>query len=185
MTAGDVLCFLLVAGGAVAGVWAGLVRSIAVFVSGAVIFVSAAWLSGPVAGYLERNWTGHTVGYIQMAAFLLCLIVGWIIALLLVATGTRGRGLRVGPGWLDRVAGALIGVACAYLLLVTLDITFALAYGRTMSGELRRAQEPPAVVYRTLVASHLGGGVHQVVVPAVAPIAGPLLPVGMRRAFRP
>ncbi|MFO1541467.1 MAG: CvpA family protein, partial [Chloroflexota bacterium] len=161
------------------------VRSVAVLVSGGVVLVCAAWLAGPVAGYLERNWTGHTMGYIQMAAFLLCLIVGWILALLLVGAGTRGRGLRVGPGWLDRLAGALLGFACAYLLLVTLDVAFALGYGRVMSGELRRAAEPPAVVSRTLVASHLGGGVHHVVVPAVGPIAEPLLPVGMRRAWRP
>lgn len=185
MTAGDVLCFLLVAGGAIAGVWAGLVRSAAVLVAGLVVFVCAAWLSGPVTGYLERNWAGHTMGYIQMSAFLACLIGGWIVALLLVATGTRGRDLRLGPRWFDRLAGIAAGFACAYLILVTLDVTFALAYGRTMSGQIRRTAEPPAVVYRTLVASHLGGGVHHVVVPAVAPVAEPFLPAGMRRALRP
>lgn len=185
MTAGDVLCILLVAGGAIAGVWAGLVRSAAVLVAGVIVFVAAAWLSGPVAGYLEQNWTGHTMGYIQMAAFLGCLIVGWIVALLLVATGTRGRDLRVGPSAFDRAAGIVVGFACAYLILVTLDVAFALAYGRTMSGQLRRTNEPPAVVYRTLVASHLGGGVHQVVVPAIGPVAEPFLPVAMRRALQP
>lgn len=183
MNNGDiVLLLVLVAAFIVGFVW-GTARSLIFLGGGALVFIMAAHARGPLASFLQGQWSNLPPSFNDMVAMLILYALGLGIVLLLVWLGASNTGLSARAPDVDRLLGGLVGVACAVMIIAGLDGTLSMYFGYAGQLQPSGGSDWSASLYRAITTSQIGGAIHRSLLPALGSIAGPVLPIGFREAL--
>ena len=181
MTAGDVLIVVALIVAAIVGARAGVVRGAGVSVGVVLLLVAGLWLRFPIASQILRFGSGWTPARAELVAILAILVVGWVTMVIYAAGLGDHATLRVLPRPIEPVAGAVLGVVAALLMVSCLEV--ALAIG-TNGGEVaHRNGDLVADAYRALRATAIGTALHRTVISDLGGVLAPLLPIGTRTAI--
>ncbi len=182
MTSVDIVLVLIIAGAFVLGFLWGVIRSLLMLAAWFVVFVVSALLSVPVGGYLENQWSSYSADWDHMAAFAILYVGGLILSLILVWIGVKGAQGVTKYRLLDDVGSGAIMAFVGVLGIAGLMTVLATAYkgppGATVLGP-----DWTRDLYDQLLASQIGRGLQDTLIPALGSILGLLLPGYIREVM--
>lgn len=183
MTSADILLVLIIGGAALIGFFWGVLRMLLLLAGWVVVFIAAAYVADPLGRYLASQWTSLGAAFNYMAAFGIAYALGFILAIILVLTTTRGAQDLTRFPLLDDFAGAASGAAIAVLALAGLVVILRTFYGDTAPG-VGMGLDWTLSLYRGLVESVIGRDIARTLVPVLGTVLGPVLPAAVRSAMR-
>jgi hypothetical protein len=180
---GDIVLLLVLAGAFIIGFVWGTIRSLFFLVGAGVVFVLAAHARPPLSSFLGREWSTLATVYSDMLALLILYVIGLVVVTAIVVVGGRNTGISGRWPGLDRVAGGLIGVAAALLVVAGIEAILGLFYGYPPSYARPGDAEWSATALQALLGSQIGGAIHRSFLPPIGELIAPILPVGLADAF--
>jgi membrane protein required for colicin V production len=111
----DTLIYIVLAVGAVIGLWQGAFKQIANFLGVIAGLILAVTMYEKFGNYLSEK-IGSEDGYVYVIAFVLIVIIV-PVALGILATLLTKLFSAISLGWINRIVGALIGMLCYGLLM--------------------------------------------------------------------
>lgn len=179
----DLIFFVALALGFLAGFVQGTVRRLLGIASIIVSFFLAANLREPVGQMFASNWTQYPAGYTTMLAFGGMFVV-FTTFFTIVIQGFYHRAPVVADAeWIDEVIGGLLGVVQVLLLvgigILILGSYFGLASTQYNPSEFMQFRNTWDAISRSAV----GAFYADTLIPIVLGLSGPLIPASLRQLF--
>jgi uncharacterized membrane protein required for colicin V production len=144
-------------------------------------FVIAANLREPVGGFFADNWRQFNADYNQLIAFVIVFVALLAIATILIQVTYKRVVLSVRYPVLEEIAGGVIGVLEAFVLLLYVVIIFnSYKLPDAQPGDLGQFRDLQNAVVGQ---SHIANWVREAVAPGFVHVVGILLPANLVKLF--
>lgn len=180
----DIFLTVIIVSTLVVGFFWGAMRSLMLLAAWVLAFVAGAYLKLELGSYLARQWPNFEASWSEMAAFGIIYLGLLLAAPFIIIVTTKANQQVTRFQVLDDAVGALFAVFVAVLGVAGLMIVLATFYDA--SGTFVDASGGPAwsaSLYQSLLASNIGHGINEQVVPLIDFVLGPLLPPDVREAM--
>jgi uncharacterized membrane protein required for colicin V production len=178
----DIFLLVIIASALVVGFFWGTVRSILMLGAWLAAFLAGAYLKLQLGVWLARQWTEFPPQFNEMAAFGIIYLAILLAAPVFVFLGVRGEQRVSRYQALDDLAGAAIALLVAVLGIAGLIVVLSTYYGEA-GATAPGGPDWVATLYSSLLASTIGGGIADHVVPVMGAVLGPLLPPDVREVM--
>lgn len=184
MGATDIFLLVIIVSVLIVGFFWGAARSLMLVAAWLFAFLAGAYLQLELGSYLAGQWTDFVPSFNQMAAY--GLIYTFLLSaspfVIYIITKSSQRVTRYQV--LDDLVGAVFAVFVAVLGVAGVMIVLSTYYGPP--AQFVDATGGPAWtanLYQSLLASNIGSGIHDQLVPLIGTILGPVLPPDVREVF--
>ena len=180
----DIFLLVIIASTLVVGFFWGAVRSVTLLAAWLLAFLGGAYLKLELGSYLAAQWTNYDASFNEMAAFGIIYMVIFLTAPFVIFITTRSNQRISRFQVLDDLAGALFAVFAAVLGIAGLMIVMSTFYDvEGPSVTAGAGSEWVATLYQSLLASNIGSGIQEQLIPIIGTVLGPLLPADVREVF--
>ncbi len=177
----DLAIFAGFLGAFVLGAAQGVIRRVLGIISLIFAFLLATSLRAPVGDYLAGQWTHFPSGYDHLVAFIVLFAVLWIGFSILIQGFYKRTDLSAAHPVVDDVAGGLLGVLEALILLViAIIILGSYALPDQLAGEYPQLRWAHDLL---LQQSHIAQALRDHVAPTVVHLLSVLLPSDLVAMF--
>ena len=173
----DIFLLVIIVSTLIVGFFWGAARSLMLLAAWLLAFLAGAYLKLELGSYLARQWTNYAASFNEMAAFGLIYVGLLLAAPILIVVITRGSQRITRFQVLDDLVGALFAVFVAVLGIAGVMIVLSTFYDSSqIVVDSVGGPEWTADLYQSLLASNIGSGITDQLIPIMGAILGPLLP---------
>ncbi len=184
MTVGttDIFLLVIIVSTLVVGFFWGAVRSLLLLAAWVLAFLAGAYLKTDLGAYLAREWGHFSADYNDMAAFGIIFVGLLLAAPIVIFIVTRGNERVTRFQVLDDLVGAGFAVFVSVIGIGGVIIVLGTYYGGA-AVDFGGGPQWTANLYGNLLASSIGGGINDHIVPIIGYVFGPFLPSDVREVF--
>lgn len=180
----DIFLLVIIVAALMVGFFWGAARSLMLLAAWLLSFLAGSYLKLELGSYLAREWPEFAASFSEMAAFGVIYMGVLLAAPVVVVTSTRDSQNLTNYAVLDDLVGAAFAGAVAVLGIAGLAIVMSMFYGvDPIIVNPSGGPEWTADLYGALLASNIGGGIANQLVPLLGSVLGPILPPDVREVM--
>ena len=181
----DIFLLVIIVSTLIVGFFWGAARSLMLLGAWLLAFMAGAYLKIDFGSYLAGEWPNLPPLWSEMIAFGTIYVAMLLAAPIIIFVATRTSQRVTRYQMLDDLIGAAFATFVAVLGVAGILIVLATYYGPGDDLVVSSLGGPEwsANLYRSLLASSIGSGINDEVVPLIGAILGPVLPADVREVF--
>lgn len=174
----DIFLLVIIVSTLIVGFFWGAVRSLMLLAAWLLAFLAGVYLKLEFGSYLAGQWTNFAASYNEMAAFGMIFVGGLLAAPIIIVIITRGSQRLTRFQVLDDIVGGVFAFFVAVLGIAGVIIVLSTYYGTDPGAVVNITGGPEwtASLYENLLASTIGRGIAEELVPILGTVLGFILP---------